>query len=56
VSTSSRPDPDELPDSLPEDAAADVHQQQEGVYTAETPERRAESDAPSAEHSGVDES
>ena len=54
---SSRPAPeaDDLPDSLPEDAAAQVRRQNDGVYTAETPERREQADAPSTQPSEDDE-
>jgi hypothetical protein len=55
VSSTPRPDPDDLPDSLPEDAEAEAQRHQDGAYTAETPERRAASGAPSAERSSIEE-
>lgn len=55
VTSTPRPDPDDLPESLSEGAEAEAQQHQKGAYTAETPERRAASDAPSAESGLVEE-
>jgi hypothetical protein len=52
MSSTPRPDPDDLPDSLPDDAAEDVQRQNEAIFTAETPERRQQSDAPTARRPG----
>lgn len=49
MSSTPRPDDEDLPDSLPEDAAAKVQQQNDGAFTAETPQRRAQSGAPTVE-------
>ena len=56
VSSTPRPGPDDLPDSLPEDAEADVQKDQQGAYTAETPQRRAASDAPEVRRAKDDKS
>jgi hypothetical protein len=55
VNTTPPPDPDDLPDSLPQEAAAQVQRQKDGVYTAETPERRQQADAPTTDEREDDE-